>query len=179
MQKHESIPFLKKAGKYTVEVVAEFDVDGLITAAEYHAESGMLSLLGYKDFMPFLWVFWDFQEMDFFGGKKRRFNMEDIHGAQTEGICFNGNGEVLISSEQSYFPQRLYAIPLETLTTEEISKPQNETNTGLQLLASYDVNQEMIHLKINGLNKGAYTVEILNEIWKPETDFSFKSKKRG
>ena len=169
----------KEAGKYTVEVVNEFSVDGLITAAEHDAETGTLSLLGYKDFMPFLWVFWDYQEDKFFGGEKRRYNMENIHGAQTEGICFNGNGDVLISCEQSYFPQRLYSIPLKSLTSEKNIHPKNEMSKQLDLLASYNANEKFIQLKIKGLNKGSYTVEILNEIWRSESDFSFKAKKRG
>jgi len=167
----------KNAGQYTLKVVGEFNVDGLITAAEYHAETGTLSLLGYKDFMPFLWVFWDYNEQDFFGGKQRRYNMESIHGAQTEGICFNGTGDVLISCEQSYFPQRLYSIPLEKLTSEKNPHATNERCKQLNLLANYDVNEDVIHLKIEGLDKGSYTVEILNEIWKSEDRFSFKVKK--
>jgi hypothetical protein len=170
-----SVP--KEAGKYSLKVVDEFPVDGLITAAEYDAKSGTLSLLGYKDFMPFLWVFWDFQKDDFFGGEKRRYNLESIHGAQTEGVCFNGNGDVLISCEQSYFPQRLYTIPLKSLTSDNLHS-SSDLNKELNLLATYDANKEIIHLKIKGLNKGSYTVEILSEIWRPESDFSFKAKKR-
>lgn len=169
----------KKAGKYTVKVIAEFSVDGLITAAEYHAESETLSLLGYKDFMPFLWMFWDYQGDDFFGGEKRRYNMENIHGAQTEGICFSGNGDILISCERSYFPQRLYTIPLKGLKSEKKPHSRNEMSKQLDLLASYNANEKSIQLKIKGLNKGPYTVEILNEIWRPESDFSFKAKKRS
>lgn len=169
----------KKAGEYTVEVVNEFFVDGLITAAEYHDESGMLSLLGYKDFMPFIWVFWNYQEHDFFGGEKRRYNLESIHGAQTEGICFNDKGDILISCEQSYFPQRLYGIPIKELTREAHNPSPNEGNKNLDILASYDANKEIIHLKVKGLNKGSYTVEILNEIWRLEDDFSFEAKKQN
>lgn len=172
-----SVP--KNAGIHTIKVVGEFNVDGLVTAAEYHAESGTLSLLGYKDFMPFIWVFWDYKEQDFFDGKKRRYNLESIHGAQTEGICFNGTGDVLISCEQSYFPQRLYTIPLKSLTSERNLHSSSETNKELDLLASYEANKEIIHLKIKGLNKGSFTVEILSEIWRPESDFSFKAKNRG
>ena len=169
----------KEAGEYSLKVVDKFPVDGLITAAEHDAETGTLSLLGYKDFMPFLWVFWDFQDQDFFGGEKRRYNMESIHGAQTEGICFNDKGDVLISCEQSYFPQRLYSIPLKSLTSEHNLHSSSETNKELNLLASYDANKEIIHLKIKGLNKGSFTVEVLSEIWRPESDFIFKAKKRS
>jgi hypothetical protein len=169
----------KKAGEYTVEVVGKFFVDGLITAAEYNKDSGMLCLLGYKDFMPFIWAFWNYQEHDFFGGEKRRYNLESIHGAQTEGICFNDKGDILISCEQSYFPQRLFGIPIKAITREEHNPSQNEVNKKLDILASYDANKEIIHLKVKGLNKGSYTVEILNEIWRLEDDFSFEAKNQN
>jgi len=169
----------KKAGDFTLEVVDEFNVDGLITAAEYQAETKTLSLLGYKDFMPFIWVFWNYQEQDFFGGEKRRFNMESIHGAQTEGVCFNGKGDVLISCEQSYFPQRLYSIPLKALMSKDEFLAQCKGNKNLDLSSTFDVDKKIINLKVKGLNKGAYTVEILNEIWRTEKISSFKAKKRN
>lgn len=168
----------KEAGEYNLKVVDEFPVNGLITAAEYDVETGTLSLLGYENFMPFLWVFWDFQDQDFFGGAKRRFNFESIHGAQTEGICLNDDGDVLISCEQSYFPQRLYSIPLKSLISDTFY-PNSEANKELELLASYDAKKEIIHLQIKGLKKGSYTVEILNRIWRSESDFSFKAKNKG
>ncbi|RLD38464.1 MAG: hypothetical protein DRI74_03810 [Bacteroidetes bacterium] len=169
----------KKAGDFALEVVDEFNVDGLVTAAEYQAETKTLSLLGYKDFMPFIWVFWDFQGQDFFGGEKRRFNMESIHGAQTEGVCFNGKGDVLISCEQSYFPQRLYSIPLKALRSKDEFLVQCKGNKNLDLSSTFDVDKKIINLKVKGLNKGAYTVEILNEIWRTEKISSFKAKKRN
>ncbi|MDA3906877.1 MAG: hypothetical protein PF484_12465 [Bacteroidales bacterium] len=165
----------KVAGEYTIDVLGEFNADGLITGADYKAENNMLSLLGYKDFLPFIWIFTEFEGNNFFEGKSRRFNLDSIHGAQTEGICFNDKGDLLISSENSYFNQRLYGIPAHVLTSKkntykyEIQKP-------LLLELEYLAEKDHIILKIKGLIKGSYTVEILNQDWILLDEFSYSSK---
>ena len=114
----------KLAGEYSVDVLNEFPAEGLITAAEYSAENGMLCILGYKDFMPFVWVFQNFKQNNFFDGKRLRLNLDKIHGAQTEGLCFNAKGDLLISCELSYFPQRLFSIPVQILKSDR-KRPEN------------------------------------------------------
>lgn len=55
----------KTPGNYTLDIAYTFPSNGLITAAEFNKEDGMLSLLGYEDFMPFVWFFWDYEDNDF------------------------------------------------------------------------------------------------------------------
>lgn len=168
----------KGAGEYTIDFLAEFPVDGLITAAEYNEENGMLSLLGYKDFVPFVWIFWEFEGNNFFDGKMRRINLESIHGAQTEGICYNDKGDILISCELSYFPQRLYQIPSQALKSDSLYLNEDNLNI-LDLVSSYSENEDLIQLEIRGLEKGVYAVEILNEVWKSEKKLSFTAAKEN
>ncbi len=82
-----------------------FDTKGMVTGAAFDPENKVLALLGYNldpsvgNFGPFVWLFWDYPNRDFFSGKSRRINMPVI--AQSEGIAFWKNGQFLISTEKS------------------------------------------------------------------------------
>lgn len=132
----------KKAGKYRLKVLAEFPANGLITAAEYNSENGMLCLLGYKNYIPFIWTFWDFDKNNFFDGKKRRLNLESIKGAQTEGLCFNANGDVLISCENSKFPQRLFIVPEHALKSSKKQAENKPQPKSIDFIPAYNVNNK-------------------------------------
>ncbi|MBN1651532.1 MAG: hypothetical protein JW857_09395 [Bacteroidales bacterium] len=165
----------KKAGHYTLDVLTEFPADGLITGGDYDSISGTLSLVGYQDFMPFVWVFWDFEGDHFFNGKKRRLNLEKIHGAQTEGICFNLKGDALISCEQSYYPQRLYSIPSADLRKSTAPSTAVNLQDKIEINSEYNKDMDRMDITISGLNKGSFTIEILNEIWQLEEKFTFEA----
>lgn len=82
--------------------IDRFDSRGTITAADYQVDSKVLALLGYKfiagDDMPaFLWVFYDFEGADFFGGKSTYIDLK--LNSQAEGVTFIDTSEVLISTE--------------------------------------------------------------------------------
>lgn len=170
-----SVP--KEAGNYSLALIAQFQADGLITAAHYRAENQTLVLLGYKDFMPFLWIFQDFDEDDFFEGKQRRIHLETIHGAQTEGVCFDKSGNLFVSCERSYFPQRLFKIPADFVYHDFESVSSTKPTETLQLNAHYEASNKTILLEIVGLSKGTYSIEILNEAWKSETKLTFTAQK--
>ncbi len=168
----------KSEGNYRIRVIDEFAVDGLITAAAFNSKDDMLCLLGYKNFMPFIWVFPNTNQHDLFGGKKLRLDLENIHGAQTEGLCFDANGDLLISCEQSYYPQRLFIIPGQDLKINN-HQPENKKHTDtLVLNVTYEENKELIHIQIRGLEKGSYSLEVLNEMWKREEMLTNKSESR-
>ena len=82
-----------------------FDTKGMVTGAAFNSEDKVLALLGYNldpavgNFGPFVWLFWDYPNRDFFSGKSRRINMPVI--AQTEGIAYWKEGKFLISTEKS------------------------------------------------------------------------------
>lgn len=87
----------------TVQVAqkfSSFDVDGLITAADFSNDGKALVLLGYSSKLnPFLWYFYDFKENDFFGGKKIKLNITNKKVLQAEGICFDENNDIYITCE--------------------------------------------------------------------------------
>ena len=91
----------KDPGVQVAQKIDEFDVDGLITGAGFDKTTNTLCLVGYNpndtNFDPFVWIFYEFPDTDFFSGKSKRVNL--AIQSQTEGICFKGDGKFLISSE--------------------------------------------------------------------------------
>ncbi|KAA3637046.1 MAG: hypothetical protein DWQ02_07280 [Bacteroidetes bacterium] len=93
------------AGKYEAQLKSEFDTDGLITAADYDPQSGVLALLGYNVYKkvgkwqnkPFVWLIDSIPGNDFFSGNAVRVNLG--FEQQTEGICFGEDGQLIISCE--------------------------------------------------------------------------------
>lgn len=84
------------------EVVNSFDSQGLITGADYDRESRTLVVVGYVKnvWKPFMYIIFDFDEH----GEKltnHRFEMSQLAGGQTEGICFFDDGQCYVSAETS------------------------------------------------------------------------------
>ena len=92
----------KTPGTQVAQVVNNFDSQGLITGADYDPVNGALVIVGYvKDiWLPFLYLIYDFDD----AGQKlsnRRFEMPNLLGIQTEGICFYAPGKCFLSAETS------------------------------------------------------------------------------
>ena len=90
----------KKPGKQVAEVVNGFDSQGLITGADYDRKNHILVLVGYVKtiWKPFMYLIFDFEE----NGTRlshRRFEMPQLTGTQTEGICFFDDGRCYVTSE--------------------------------------------------------------------------------
>lgn len=102
-------------GDYSASFYRVFATEGLITAADFAEEEGVLLLLGYEQnlfgFRPFVWCFWDFPDHEFFAGKQKRFDLD--FSEQTEGIAYAGNGTIYVCSErESLIGGHLYRIDL-------------------------------------------------------------------
>ena len=92
----------KTPGKYVAEVVNSFDSQGLITGADYDRDKHILILVGYVKniWKPFMYIVFDFDEH----GEKlsnHRFEMSQLIGGQTEGICCFDQGRCFVSAETS------------------------------------------------------------------------------
>ena len=92
----------KTPGKHVAEVVNSFDSQGLITGADYDRKSRTLVVVGYVKniWKPFMYIIFDFDEH----GEKlsnHRFEMSQLAGGQTEGICFFDDGQCYVSAETS------------------------------------------------------------------------------
>lgn len=92
----------KAPGKHVAEVVNGFDSQGLITGVDYDKKNHVLVVVGYVKsiWKPFMYLIFDFDE----AGVKlsnRRFEMPQLTGAQTEGICFFDDGRCFVTAETS------------------------------------------------------------------------------
>jgi hypothetical protein len=103
----------KIPGSYNLTSIGSFDVDGLVTDASYNEGDNKLLLIGYKDYVPFIFVF-----DGFFGdfeliSQVIRFNFIKLKDTQTEGICRMMDDMVYFSSEKTNkYSQRIYKIDL-------------------------------------------------------------------
>jgi hypothetical protein len=114
----------KTAGEYTAELIYTFNTAGLVTGADYNKAENELVFVGYTngDWMPFLWVMFDFEGEDFFGGNKRRIDMATVTATQTEGICFSHGKHGVISSEDNpLFNTTMYSFTTSKWTDKQSS----------------------------------------------------------
>jgi hypothetical protein len=76
----------KLPGQYIAQLKGSYNVKGLITAATYLAEKKLLVLAGYsKSLSPFLYLFYDYNDSNFFSGNKRKIKIA-LPFHQMEGI---------------------------------------------------------------------------------------------
>ncbi len=162
----------KEAGDYELDIYGQFDVRGLITGADFNENTQTVVLLGYENFVPFSWLIWDFTDDQFFTGNKKRVDFPYIQGAQTEGICFKNNQDILVSCEASFFDQRLY-----TFTSSQILQPNSVTSkkfTPFNINLNVMSTEEKVLLSIKGLNKPDFDVELYNLNWQKVQQYSFR-----
>ena len=100
----------KIPGNYEIHPKGYLIADGLITGADIQ-DGGEIVLIGYKNYNPFMWLLFDFQGSDFFGGNKRRINFTGVLGIQSEGIGYTFGSNVFISSEKTAVnPAKLFKL---------------------------------------------------------------------
>jgi hypothetical protein len=134
----------KSPGVQVAELIDDFNVDGLITAADRFNDR--VVLLGYKDYVPFMWILFDYSSDDFFGGNKRRIDFNPITARQTEGIVFKNQDYVYISSEKtSFFANQLFGLSV----AQWISMPNNVFEVGQKdtFSAFYDQSSQEIRIE--------------------------------
>lgn len=91
----------KTPGSYSITPYSAFNVNGLITGADYSPATNEIVLIGYAASytQSFLWFLNDFQADSFFSGNKRRIELGTTPGWQTEAISFLPDGRFLLSCE--------------------------------------------------------------------------------
>lgn len=95
----------KTPGTFTAELIDSFDVQTLITGADYNPETEQAVLIGYDDngfnTKGFLWLLWDFQNGSLFSGNKRPFDYGSVAFAgQVEAIAYLDSFDIRITNEQ-------------------------------------------------------------------------------
>ena len=91
----------KTPGQYQTQPIEVFDADGMVTGADYNATLKKLVLIGYKDYMPFIFLINDFDGETLKGKEIYRFNLFKMKDSQAEGIAWSTGETVLFSTEQT------------------------------------------------------------------------------
>ncbi|NMH28167.1 T9SS C-terminal target domain-containing protein [Flavobacterium silvaticum] len=96
-----SIP--KRPGKYTAKYIRTLKTKILVTGAYYSNDPNTLTLLGYSlTLRPFLLVFSNFKDTDFFSGDAKKIKIKSRF-RQTEGIASDGNDFFVISEYWNFW----------------------------------------------------------------------------
>lgn len=110
----------KTPGNYSAELITTFNVNGLITGATWLPEQRIAALCGYSSMLsPFIYLLYDFEGDDFFGGNKRKISFTEPF-TQVEGIATANGTDYYLSCEhfqQTILinnPQQLFSVNLES-----------------------------------------------------------------
>lgn len=140
----------KTPGTHTAVKMAELNVQGLITGAEIVADKKVIVLTGYNAALtPFVYLLYDFSGNNFFGGNKRKVDINQTL-LQMEGICKINARKFYISNERV---QKVVTVPakLQTINLGPLLNPYYNKST-LQIkqeivVAVDSANQEGFYSK--------------------------------
>lgn len=173
----------KKAGIWNADYMSAFNVNGLITGADYNASKNELVLVGYgaNYLMPFVWIMFGFEGNDFFGANKRRIDFTAYPAAQMEGITYLHGKQLLISAEKSVaYAARFYRFSTADYTDKNISNADARRAKKAKLLITKPVT-DTLKISVSNLPKGTYRLDIsdLNEkvLLSTSVDFTKKEEK--
>ena len=106
----------KTPGDYKIFPIDNFNADGLVTGVDFNKETGKLIMIGYKDHVPFIYYFSEFDGNNLINGNAIRINLTKMKGSQTEGIAWYDNESILISTEQrKEYDQKVYKLQLKDI----------------------------------------------------------------
>jgi hypothetical protein len=115
----------KVEGKYVIEPIDSFQVDMLVTGADFSPDFSYLALIGYHNFKPLIWIFNEVNNQQIFGIHQHEIKMDSLDRVQTEGICFLNNNTLLISCESTFdHPAKVFEVSLNE--NEENGAPSNK-----------------------------------------------------
>lgn len=100
----------KQPGHYCVDPVRSYPVNALVTGADLEAGSGEITLVGYRRWMPVV-ITYNYENRPAeisCGGRARIYPLRT--GRQVEGVCYDQNGNLYISSERSVQKQALFKV---------------------------------------------------------------------
>lgn len=101
----------KLAGRYQLDPISSFEINGLATGADFNAEKNALILIGYNDKKPFLCYFKDFDGRQLGNHQVYKIKLSKMQGAQTEGVCWKTDDLILFSTEQTrVYMQAVYSL---------------------------------------------------------------------
>ncbi len=129
----------KIPGSYEAIPSGSFDSRGLITGADYCAQTNSLALVGYtkNTWKPFAWILQGFDGEDFFSVISLRINFKGLITNQIEGVVFSSPTQLTITSEKTKTAgARAFALNIPDVLPEISSvesKPDRECDRVVQL----------------------------------------------
>ncbi len=168
-------------GTYVAELMDVFDSKGLITASAYNAEHNEITLIGYVNqiWTPFMWLLYDFEGDDFFGGNKRRIDLINLVTTQTEGVCYLDDKNLLISSEESKtFSARVFRFNTGPYTNHPGSNSLSFAGKSHLAIIYDSLEQKQLQLHLSNARKEDARIDILNESGQIMHTEQVKFKKR-
>ena len=101
----------KEKGKYKLKKISSFDIEGLITGADYSKSKNTIVLTGYNNFLPFIVRISNFNNNDPLSGKIEKKGINVNGSLQIEGIAANPDGSFYLSAEEmTGFTAMLYKL---------------------------------------------------------------------
>lgn len=99
----------KEKGVYKLEKINTYNVNGLITGADYSRTKNTIMLTGYNNFIPFIVKITNFSDDNPLDGKIEKKNISVNGSIQIEGIAANPDGSYYLSAEETIgFAAMLY-----------------------------------------------------------------------
>jgi len=175
----------KTAGEYTAELVYTFNTAGLVTGADYNKEENELILVGYTNgnWIPFLWVMFDFEDEDFFGGNKRRIDMATVTATQTEGICYTHGKNGIISSEDNpLFNTTMYGFTTSKWTDKQHATVKEYATNGFDFtILPNPIKGNKLKLYFEQLPANHYNIAVYDSMGNQlkTEEYNFKQKENG
>jgi hypothetical protein len=103
----------KLEGDHELTRIDTYNINGLITGADYNSNTRSVFLTGYSDFKPFVVQLSDFSQNNPLDGKVEKKNLSVSGSIQIEGIAANPDGSYYISAEELRgLPAVLYKMTL-------------------------------------------------------------------
>ena len=119
-------------GDHVAQLQQTYDVQGLVTGLVYREDMDLLVFTGYSsDMAPFLYLFYDFEGVDFFGGNRRKvaLNLPGNfmgRGHQVEAVTTRDGLTYYITNEHFSvsmltFPQQIHRLDLSALLGQYVA----------------------------------------------------------
>lgn len=121
----------KDSGTYVASKNGAFNVEGLITGADYNENTNTVFLIGYTTIgFPFAFSLTDFSQDIFFSGNISRLNVELKQSVQIEAICSTPYNKYYVSSEDFYtLKASLHSFGEEGVMTDNFSLLENNARS--------------------------------------------------
>jgi hypothetical protein len=152
-------------GDYLLIPQDTYRVNGLITGADRDPETGVITLVGYQDFVSFVSLLFDYPERCFFSGNKRRIDLPDFVFVQTEGVASYSDGNVLISCEESALPQGIFILNVALWTDPPGQARMPNTGGSIVIVALQQAKPGRFVFNIENLPEELMKIEIFDVDW--------------